>query len=182
MNHPTAWLQDALIPPEADGHFVMIPLTQGKFAIVDEADAEMVLNRGTWQALRTPWGFYAARGECRPSRTIYMHWLIAGCKRPDHVNRNRLDNRRVNLRPATAEQNNANRPAFHNNKSGFKGVHWSQRRQRWIAEITINRRKVNLGRFDDPLDAARAYNAAALAAWGGFAWLNPIPGESDPAA
>ena len=171
MDQPKTWLQDALIPPEPDGHFVMIPLTQGKFAIVDEADAELVLSAGSWfaakhQRSRT---WYAMR------TTLYMHVHITGMKGLDHANQNGLDNRRINLREATPSQQQANRGMQPNNTSGYKGVYWNRKERKWGARIEINYRAVRLGSFADPLDAARAYNRAALEAWGEFAWLNPVP-------
>lgn len=178
MNHPKTWLQDALIPPEPDGHFVMIPLTRGKFAIVDEADAEMILDRGKWRAIKGPKTYYAVRSDGPPGpdlRQFAMHAVILGCKGGDHANRNGLDNRRVNLRVATASQNQANRGLFSNNKSGYKGVHWNRNRGKWLAVIKVNGTRRHLGIFADPVDAARAYNRAALEAWGEFAWVNPLP-------
>lgn len=101
--------------------------------------------------------------------------MIAGCKGPDHINRNGLDNRRINLRAATAFQNLGNQALRSTNKSGYKGVNWNRLRRKWQGSIKIHGRSRHLGMFTDPVDAARAYNAAALEAWGEFAWLNPVP-------
>lgn len=160
----------------ADGHFVMIPLTKGKFAIVDEADAELVLNRGRWYAHKgaTARTFYAIYVERSPRRVTFMHVLIAGRKGFDHVNRNGLDNRRINLRPATGTQNNANQALRSDSTSGFKGVTWHKQDRKWQAKIKANGKDYYLGQFEHPLDAAHAYNQAALEAFGEFAWLNPI--------
>ena len=174
--------RSTLEPPDYDGHFVMIPLSRGKFALVDEADAELVLNGGKWTAWQPGSGrtWYAERHRSRPvSVTTHMHVLIAGCKGADHVNRNGLDNRRINLRPATYAQNGANRALLRNNTSGYKGVHWDRRGRKWRAQIKVNDRSRYLGLFTDPVDAARAYNRAAMEAFGEFAWLNPVP-QPDP--
>lgn len=168
MPHPA---RSTLEPPDYDGHFVMIPLTQGRFAIVDEADAEMILNSGSWQVQASTNTCYAKREENH--RTILMHAVIAGSSGPDHVNRNGLDNRRINLRRATPAQNVANKPPTRRNTSGYKGVSWHQRGRKWRASIKADGRMVSLGLFSDPAEAARAYNAAALELWGEFAWLNP---------
>lgn len=170
MSQPKTWLQDAFIPPEPDGHFVMIPLTQGKFTIVDEADAESVLRVGSWCAIRAPHTWYAGRGKPR----IHVHAMIGGSG-ADHANRNGLDNRRVNLRPATASQQQANRRPFSNNTSGYKGVCLRQLDRKWVAHIQVDGRKRYLGSFADAADAARAYNRGALEAFGEYAWLNPVP-------
>jgi hypothetical protein len=89
----------------------------------------------------------------------------------DHRNHNGLDNRRENLRLATAAQNAANaRPK--RNRPGYKGVNWHKRNQKWRAYITVDRKYIHLGVFEDPWEAAQAYNTAALEAWGEFACLN----------
>lgn len=95
----------------------------------------------------------------------------------DHINRDRADNRWCNLREATRSQNSANVAiGLHRNTSGLVGVVWDKARQKWRAQIRISGRKTNLGRFDAKEDAVRAYNAAALRAFGPFAQLN---GNSD---
>ena len=184
MSHPA---RSTLEQPDYDGHFVMIPLDKGKFAIFDEADAEKVMNwmaphSGEWvagQAATNTW--YADRYTYNPFKVhIRMHVLVAGFTGVDHVHRNGLDTRRINLRAATPSQNMANRPPFRNNKSGYKGVYWTQ--GRFTAAIKVNYRKICLGRFDDPVEAARAYNEAALEHFGEFAWLNPLPDAAEPPA
>jgi len=117
-------------------------------------------------------------------QSVYMHRLLLG---PgvgldvDHINDNGLDNRRSNLRVATRSQNKANtsKPKFRNGKpctSVFKGVSWDRSRQQWQAKIGVAGRHRNLGRYNSEAEAARAYDAAALAAWGEFARLN-FPAE-----
>lgn len=161
-------------PQPADGHFVMIPLTKGKFTIVDEADVVLVLARGSWKASRgSDRVWHASRSEGYAA--IYMHWLITGNPMTDHANGNGLDNRRINLRPATKSLNAINRPPPRNNTSGYKGVSWVKRDRKWQAMIGIGGRPTHLGTFDDPVEAARAYNRAALEAFGEYAWLNPLP-------
>jgi hypothetical protein len=149
----------------------MIPLDKGKFAIVDEADVPLVLSGKGWSAT-----------QHRPGRTWYakrsggasMHVLIAGYKGVDHANRNGLDNRRINLRPATPSQNAANCSPSRRNKSGYKGVWWDRSARKWVASIGVNGRVIRLGAFGDPVEAARAYNRAAAEAFGEYAWLNPV--------
>ena len=162
-------------PRFGDGHFVMIPLTHGKFAIVDEADAELVLNGKPWRATRPRTLTWYAQRRTLQGVTVSMHSLITGYPMVDHVNRNGLDNRRINLRPATLSQNSANRALFRNNTSGYKGVYWDRPQRKWMAVIMANGRRKRLGVFDDPVEAARAYNHAAAEAFGEYAWLNPVP-------
>lgn len=86
----------------------------------------------------------------------------------DHLDRDRTNNRWGNLRLATDSLNNANTPARRNNASGFKGVSLVKRSGRYAARI----KRQHIGYFSTPEAAAMAYDAAALEAWGGFAYLN----------
>jgi hypothetical protein len=153
-----------------------IPLTQGKFALVDDADYEWLMQ----------WNYfycngYAARktsgrfGE--PRKLIYMHREVM--KAPDgtlvdHRNTERtLDNRRRNLRVCTRSQNGANTKKHANNHSGFKGVSLiTDQRKPYRAEIRISGDKIYLGSFDKADEAARAYDAKAKELFGEFARTN----------
>ena len=88
-------------------------------------------------------------------KMINFHGLL-GFKNYDHINRNELDNRKENLRPATIYQNAQNCSISSNNKSGFTGVEWSNKRQRWIAKIHIDRKMKYLGSFVNKEDAVKA--------------------------
>lgn len=93
----------------------------------------------------------------------------------DHRNGDRLDNRRANLRAVANVLNIANSPANRTAMySPFKGVSYDRSRSKWIAQITIGRKNRNLGRFATEVEAALAYNAAALEAWGEHARLNVV--------
>jgi len=109
---------------------------------------------------------------------VLLHRLVLARKigRPlergeevDHINRNGLDNRRCNLRLATRSQNCANKPAYRTNRSGYKGVRWSSRAQKWIAYIRVRGQHKYLGRHTTPEAAHQAYLAAAIEAFGEFA-------------
>jgi hypothetical protein len=91
----------------------------------------------------------------------------------DHINHNGLDNRRINLRIATARQNKQNTKIQKSNTSGYKGV--TKDRTKWRAMIRISGKRVHLGMFDDKRDAAIAYNRAAIKYHGDFACINDIP-------
>lgn len=92
----------------------------------------------------------------------------------DHVNRNRLDNTRDNLRPCTKAQNMAHIASeTYQRASRFRGV--SKRRNRWGAHITVDNKFKHLGLFATEEEAAAAYNHAARERWGEFAVLNPVP-------
>lgn len=91
----------------------------------------------------------------------------------DHVNQDKSDNRWVNLREATRAENSSNvEIGKRRNTSGFLGVVWEADRELWRAQIRIDGRKTNLGRFKVKEDAAVAHDKAALLAFGEFATLN----------
>jgi hypothetical protein len=126
--------------------------------------------------------FYASARKWIPlekrSLTIKMHLLILPCPagmKTDHINGNGLDNRRNNLRTASNQQNLMNRGANKNNTSSFKGVTWHKRASKWMAQLMFNREHKHGGLFDDPIEAAKAYNKLALQYHGEFAKLNEIP-------
>ena len=133
-----------------------IKLTQNKCALVDNADFEW-LNQWKWTYDST--NGYAYRRKHLPSsrknqkcKKIYMHRLINQTppKVPtDHINRDRLDNRRANLRTVTSSQNSINSGLRSDNKSGCKGVYWDSATNKWGAEIKVNHKRIILGKFTD---------------------------------
>jgi hypothetical protein len=152
-----------------------IPLTRGLTALVDDADAPAVLAAGAWFALPEGRTHYAARNYMREDgqrRVIRLHTFLTGWPRVDHRNGDGLDNRRDNLRPATYPQNNRNARRRSDNTSGYKGVSWRGDRSLWVARIWLGGRKLHLGYFSDPAEAARAYDAAAREHFGAYARPN----------
>lgn len=88
-------------------------------------------------------------------KNIPMHTFL-GFKWYDHQNQNKLDNRKSNLRPCTKQENQRNCSISKNNTSGFTGVTWSKNRQKWVAQIMVDYKTINLGRFVNKDDAIRA--------------------------
>lgn len=160
-----------------------IPLTKGRFAIVDAADAEWL---GQWRwcfsgRRKTADGGYASRGTWDGQRCsiIYMHRLIAapsGGEHVDHINGDKLDNRRANLRLCSPSENLCNKGPQCNNRSGFKGVSLHAASGRWSAQITRHGIHHYLGLFETPEVAAEEYNAAAIRLHGQFAFTNHTKG------
>jgi hypothetical protein len=116
------------------------------------------------------WDIFVLHRRYRGHR---LAWLITYGVWPeytiDHKNGNRSDNRIDNLREATITQNHANQPPRKSSRSGVRGVHFSQREQRWIAKITVSGRTKHVGQFKTRDAAAKAYAQAARVAFGEFA-------------
>ena len=158
-----------------------IQLTQGKVAIVDDEDYKY-LNQWKWHTQESrPGKFYAARNiSVNGKKKIeLMHRLILKLDTTaihvDHIDNDGLNNTRKNIRACNNTENQRNRSKSINNKSGFKGVSWHKLQKKYQAHISDNNsRLIYLGRFTCPIEAARAYNAAALIHHGEFARLNEI--------
>ena len=86
---------------------------------------------------------------------IKMHWILVG-KNYDHANRLPLDNRKANLRIATFEENTQNRNKRSDNTSGIIGVSWDDKKQKWIARISVHKKRICLGTFANKIDAITA--------------------------
>lgn len=152
-----------------------INLSQGKFAVVDDEDYDR-LSKHKWSYYKSPDGCEKAVRRAG-SRTVYLHREILGFPNSevDHINLDGLNNTRQNLRLANRSQNAANRRRQSNNSSGYKGVGWKADRRKWRAYITKDNRQIHLGYFDNPREAAVAYNRKALELFGEFSLLNAWP-------
>lgn len=157
-----------------------IALTQGKVAIVDDADFDQ-LSKWKWSThCNRREGiayFYAVRRE--GDRLIRMHHIVLGVEGRilvDHVQpANTLDNRRTNLRVASISQNAQNqRKQLRPTSSKFKGVSWHRGSRKWRAVIGFKGKLISLGLFHSEQDAARAYDRAAVERFGEFARPNFI--------
>lgn len=151
-----------------DDGTVLIPLTQDKFAVIDEADAERVL-AFNWTAKRSAHGnaWYAHRTE--GGRTVLLHRFILGDDCPpivDHIDRDGLNNRRSNLRGVTPQESVVNRERLVPTASGYRGVHLHKPSGRWHAAIGYRGRAISLRYHDTPEEAARAYDEAGRRLYG----------------
>jgi len=194
--------------------FRRIPLTQGKYAIVDPQDYPR-LSKYKWYASRNKHTFYAVRNHWSKNYSsklkVKMHREVLSlskgeilenlslssttqnpvlspvegsklttqnCHRNicdgfviDHINHNGLDNRKANLRLATFAQN-ARNSRMRRNRSGYKGVCFTNDRGKYRAVIWHNNIRIHLGYFDSPISAAKAYDHAARKYHREFAVLN----------
>lgn len=159
-----------------------LPLTQGKFTLLDATDFEWA-SQWKWRYSFSKWGGYAVREartikNNRNSRTsIYLHRALLNCPlgfEVDHRNHLTLDNRRSNLRLCTSSQNKHNMQIGRANKSGYKGVSRTKQGKPWMASIRHDGKTVYLGTYEGILQAAEAYNQAAVRFFGEFAQLNSL--------
>jgi len=151
-----------------------IPLTHGMVALIDDVDWPLVAGH-KWYADRHHGKWYA-RAKIGPKgqkRAVKMHRLILpGLPMIDHRDGDGLNNQRHNLRACTQSQNMANQTS-RRGRSRFKGVR-PYRGSRWWAVIACDGRRTRLGTFDCEVEAAKAYNAAAVRLFGEYARLNEI--------
>lgn len=148
-----------------------IQLTQGRTALIDDEDYERVSKHG-W-VIRKDGYAHAYINK----KSVLLHRFIADPGEGvmiDHINMDRLDNRKVNLRPCTQSQNRANVWLSIRNKTGYKGVDWNIRVKKYHAQIKVDGKKIHLGYFDDKIEAAKAYDKAALIYFGEFSRINGV--------
>jgi len=152
-----------------------IELTQGKFAIVEDEDFEY-LSQFNWcfnngYAVRN----VTVSGKQKSQR---MHRLITNCPDNmdvDHINHDKLDNRKTNLRVCSASENNQNQQVRTVAKTSiYKGVYFDKQHGKWKAHIKLNYKYKFWGYFTNEIDAAIAYNVAAIEMFGEFALMNNI--------
>jgi len=149
---------------------------KGLFAVVDESDY--------YKFSKYSWYLSAKGYACRRteiggvSKNHYIHRGVANTpdgKITDHIDGDKLNNCRNNLRVCNFSQNMQNRGPSKANKSGYRGVWWRKSRKRWTSNIRVNKKRIWVGAFKNKRDAAEAYNKAAKKYFGKFAFINPLP-------
>lgn len=149
-----------------------LPLSQGKFAIVDNDDYEKLL---PWKWTFSGGYAYRVKTVQGKSKKVWLHRFIANTPEglyTDHINGNRLDCRKENLRICTYAQNNKNASIRKDNKSGYRGVYWEKGVKKWRAVINADAKRICLGFYESAKEAAKAYNESAKKLHGSFARLN----------
>ena len=147
-----------------DGDVVKVLLdNKNKEMLCDIEDWER-LKEYRWRVGRNGYAETTSNGVVTP-----FHHFIIGCEKGnyrDHINRNRLDNRKENLREVTPFESVLNRGINKNNTSGYRGVTYSKRYKKWVAQISHNRKNHILGRFDRKEDAIAARKAGEIKYFG----------------
>jgi hypothetical protein len=144
-----------------------IPLTHGKYTLIDD---DMYEYLSQWK-----WYFNKDGYASKSSPKVSMHRIIINAQKfeiVDHINGDKLDNRRSNLRICTNAENVRNQSRRARNTSGYKGVSLDKRTGKYKAYIQPDRVFVWLGAFKTPEEAARAYDTAAEKYFGDFARKN----------
>jgi len=143
--------------------------------LYDKEDEELI-NQYKWYKPR----LYHPRSKTmyvtgyKDGKKVLMHRLVMHSPKGniDHINGNGLDNRKINLRVVTRSQNGANNDKYKNNTSGYKGVSWHKKRKVWQASLSHNGHTVFIGRFNNPIEAAVAYDKKSVELFGDYSKHN----------
>jgi len=156
-----------------------IPLTQEKFALVDDEDYNRLMEM-TWHAWYNKNGdsFYAHHSVYNKGKNpsiVRMHRYILGVVdkgiNVDHIDGDTLNNQKYNLRVCESHQNTTNMQGLKsNNTTGYRGVseYFYGSRKKWTAGVSKKGKRIRLGYFDSPEEAARAFDKAAREIYGEF--------------
>lgn len=149
-------------------------------------DAEFVADLDIWNdsgASEFCWMYkdgYAVTNIPNPRKIVPFHrYAFRGCPDGlvvDHINGDRLDNRKKNIRFVTIQQNNQNRSARHDNPSGHVGVVWNKEKGMWRAQIGIGRKTYHLGYFTEIADAVKARKQGEMFFFGDYRRMGKLPG------
>lgn len=148
-----------------------INLINGGYCLVDSGEYNNLMNH-RWRGNTKG---YAVKSSGYPRVSMHRYLLNAPKGiHVDHINNNKLDNRKENLRLCNQSQNEANKRPRSGFSSAYKGVSWHKATKKWKAQIGYNKKTKHIGCFASEIDAAIAYNVTAKELFDGFALLNKI--------
>lgn len=146
-----------------------LTLTNGGICLIDDEDYEKIKHLG-WHI--NSMNYVCSGGGNGTMERNYLHRFIMKPKRNevvDHINGNKLDNRKCNLRVTSQGKNTSSRTKNNkNNTSGYRGVYWHKAGNKWMASIEFNRKQIYLGLYDTKTEAARAFNEKARELFGDY--------------
>lgn len=158
---------------------IVLKLTQGQTTILDLEDYEKIKNYNWYASYDKKGRTFYCRVNVMKNKKWYcyiLHRIILQITNSrtqiDHKNHNTLDNRKENLRICMNGENNRNVRKQRRNTSGYKGVSFHVRRNKWQVSICVNNKLLYLGLFSDPKEGAKIYDKAAKYYFGEFAYLN----------
>ena len=147
--------------------------TPNTIFLVDTEDLPILDNR-SWSM--TDRGYIASKRN-KAEKTVKLHRAVMNAEAGvsvDHMDGDTANNRKSNLRICAHSDNVKNQRIRSDNKSGYKGVSFCKATNKWRAEIGADSKRILIGHFSDPKEAAHAYNEAALRYHGEFARLNDL--------
>jgi hypothetical protein len=151
--------------------------SNGRCTLVDDSDYE-TLSKHNWWCNSDGYAIRIEYEDRKYKRQIFMHREIIGDvpkgMQVDHINRDMKDNRRDNLRIVTPSENQINRTTLSSNTSGYKGVSYDKKSEKWRASVIKDGVQHHLGFYINKEDAAKAYNAKAFEFYGEKALLNDV--------
>jgi hypothetical protein len=136
---------------------VEIPLPKGGFTIIDDKDYNKI---SSFHWYKSVLGYVVCQYK---GKLYWMHRLVNNTPEgmiTDHINGNKLDNRKCNLRNATCSLNALNSKGNSRNTSGVRGVSWDRLNRNWRAQIWSNYKRIHLGSFKTKEEAENVYKAA----------------------
>lgn len=156
------------------GDYVKVtnPNTLLPFSFLIDADDVGVLGNAFWHSSKSGYVYGNANGSLS-----LLHRLIMNAPddmQVDHINGDKTDNRKRNLRICSASENMQNMMKCSKNTSGYKGVSWRKAYDKWEAQIGVGKKKIHLGYFESKTEAASAYDRAALLYHKEFANTNSV--------
>lgn len=150
-------------------------LRNGEETLVDSEDYEN-LCRFVWSKHSAG---YVVRSEGSSRKSTFKQYLLhrellaaPESSYVDHINGDKMDNRKVNLRLCTNKDNTRNSSPHKDSSSVYKGVSWYSPTSNWTSRISADGFLYHLGRYPTELEAATAYDKKAKELFGEYAWLN----------